>query len=197
MRASYAAGDIRERPDTVTYEATISTWARSGREDAADRAMALLNEMEDMWKTGDGDVGPYRAAYNSALNTLYNSGTEKSARGVESLLRSMDELFRSGDDRYGDMRPDAISHTSVMDAWARCGLRVPLRRAKQILRHMRDLRDARNAAMGPDTVAYNTTLKAWDLCGEEGGSGFHGEKCQSNNANQTIQNPDMQRCITG
>ena len=43
MRASYAAGDIRERPDTVTYEATISTWARSGREDAADRSVALFD----------------------------------------------------------------------------------------------------------------------------------------------------------
>ena len=37
-RASYAAGDIGERPDTVTYGAAMSAWARSGREDAADRA---------------------------------------------------------------------------------------------------------------------------------------------------------------
>ena len=109
----------------------------------------------------------------------------------------MEELFRSGDGKYGDMRPDATSYTSVMNAWSEGGSRSAPRMDEQIMRHMRDLWDAGNAAAGPDTVAYNTALKAWDLCGEEGGCGFHGEKIQSNGATQAIHNPYMQRCITG
>ena len=67
--------------------------------------MALLDNREDLWKAGDGDVGPSRAAYNAALNTLFKLGTEKSARGVDSILWRMEELFRSGKYGYSDMRP--------------------------------------------------------------------------------------------
>ena len=45
MRDLYAPGDVGSRPDTVTYGAIMSAWDRSGREDAADRAVALLDEM--------------------------------------------------------------------------------------------------------------------------------------------------------
>ena len=56
-----------------------------------------------------------------------------------------------------------------MNAWAGCGSRAALRRAAHILRHIRDLWDAGNAATGPNTVAYNTALKPWALHAEEGG----------------------------
>ena len=128
MRASYSAGDVGARPNTVTYGATMSAWARSGREDAVNQTVALLNDMEDLWKAGDRDVGPHQAAYNAALNVLSKSSTEKSARVAEFLLRRMKELFRSGNNRYGDMRPDAISYISVMNAWEGCGSRAALRR---------------------------------------------------------------------
>ena len=147
----------------------MSAWARSGRKDAANRAVALLDEMKGLWKAGNGDVGPSRDAYNAALNALSKSGTEKSARRDEYLLKRMEELFRSGNNRYVDLRPDMISYTSVMNDWAGCWSRATPRRANQILRHMRDLQDSRNAAEGPDTVAYKTALKAWILCVEEGG----------------------------
>ena len=110
MRALYAAGNIGARPNTVTYGATMSAWARIGREDAANWAVTLLDDMEDMWKAGDRDVRPYRAAYNAVLNALSNSGTGKSARRTKSLFRRMEELCRSGNGGYGDMRPDEISY---------------------------------------------------------------------------------------
>ena len=80
----------------------------------------------------------------------------------------MEELFRSGKYEYGDMKPDAISYTSVTNAWAGFRSRAEPRRNEQILRHMRDLRDTGNAAAVPNTVAYNTVLKSWALCVEEG-----------------------------
>ena len=80
MRYWYAAGNVGARLDTVTYGATMSAWARIGRKDTADWAVALLDNMEDLWKAGDGDVGPSWAAYNAALNALPKSGTEKFAR---------------------------------------------------------------------------------------------------------------------
>ena len=49
------------------------------------------------------------------------------------------------------MRSDAISYTSVINAWAGCRSREAPRRAKQILRHTRDLWDTSNAAAGTDT----------------------------------------------
>ena len=57
------------------YGVAMSAWARSGREDAANRAVALLGEMEDLWKTGNGDIRTSRAAYNAALNALSKLGT--------------------------------------------------------------------------------------------------------------------------
>ena len=86
MKASYAAGNVRARPDTVTYGEAMSAWSRSGGEDAANKAVALLNEMEDMWKASNRDIGLSRAAYNFALNALSKSGTDKSACRPESHL---------------------------------------------------------------------------------------------------------------
>ena len=118
MRSSYATGNVRARNDTVTYGATMSAWARSGREDAADWAVSLLDNTEDLWKADNGDVGPSRAAYNDALNALSKLGMDKSARGAEYLLRRMEELFWNGNGGYGDMRPYEISYTSVINAWS-------------------------------------------------------------------------------
>ena len=167
MRSSCAAGDIGARPDTVTYRATMSPWSKSGREDAADRAVLLLNNMKDLWKASDRYIGLYWAAYNADLNELPKSGMEKYVREAESLLLRMEFIFRSGDDGYGNMRLDTISYSSVMNNWTGCVSRAAPRRAKHIMRHMRDLQDAGNAAAGPDAVAYNTALKAWALYGEE------------------------------
>ena len=89
MRDSYAAGDIGARPDTVIYGATMSAWDRSRREEAANRDVALLDDMEDIQNSGNRDIGPSRVAYNSALNALSKSGTKKYARRDESLLRSI------------------------------------------------------------------------------------------------------------
>ena len=58
----------------------MSAWARSRREDAVYWSVALLDEMEDLWKAGDGDIRPSRAAYKAALNALSKLGTNKSAR---------------------------------------------------------------------------------------------------------------------
>ena len=77
----------------------MSVWARSGMEDATNRAVALLGEMVDLWKAGNGDVGLSQSAYNATLNALSKSGTEKSAHRDESLLQRMEYIFRSGDDR--------------------------------------------------------------------------------------------------
>ena len=147
MRSSYAAGNIRERPDIVTYGATMPAWERSGREDAVDWAVALLDEMEDLWKAGDRDVGTYRVAYNAALNALSKSGTDKSARRVESLLRRIKELFRNGNGGYSDMRLETISYTSVMNAWAGCG----------IIRLIRNIFRRSSGRGGRDAVTYEVT----------------------------------------
>ena len=62
MSTLYAVGDIGARPDTVTYGSTMSAWARIGRKDADNWPLALLNKMEDLWKSGNGDVGSSWAA---------------------------------------------------------------------------------------------------------------------------------------
>ena len=55
--------------------------------------MALLNDMEGLWKAGNRGFRLSRAAYNAALNMLSKSDTDKSARRAESLLQRMEELF--------------------------------------------------------------------------------------------------------
>ena len=73
----------------------MSVWSRSGREDATNRAVALLGEMEDLWKAGNGDVGLSQSAYNAALNALSKSGTENFAHRDESLLQRSDSSPRA------------------------------------------------------------------------------------------------------
>ena len=71
----------------------MSSWSRRCREDAIDWAVALLDDMEGLWKAGNRGFRLSRDAYNAALNMLSKSDTDKSARRAESLLQRMEELF--------------------------------------------------------------------------------------------------------
>lgn len=60
----YDKGEYHLAPDEVIFSATIDAYAKSGRSDASERSLAILDLMETY------QVSPDIILYNTLLNTL-------------------------------------------------------------------------------------------------------------------------------
>jgi len=97
--------------------------------DAADRALVILNEVEQKFLEGESDIAPNTFGYNIVLDGLHKCGKRDAPEQVESLFNKMkewssvgvqhsdeDEEYANGDvSNWAAMRPDAISYSIVME----------------------------------------------------------------------------------
>jgi pentatricopeptide repeat protein len=130
-------GDVK--PDTITFNAVIDAWARSGCKRGPQRAEQILNHMDELYHGGNIDVKPDTYTYNTLINALAKSGDGGSAARAEEILKIMEDKYSKGDTSY---KPNTRSHTSVIDAWAKSGEPGAARRAEMILTNLRNLYEA-------------------------------------------------------
>ena len=107
-------------PDIVTYNTVIDAWAKSGDRGAPQRAEAVLESMQELYKAGNSDVKPDTISFNSVLSAWAKIGNRGAAERAESILKRMQELHEGG---YPDVKPNTISFSSVISAWANSGER--------------------------------------------------------------------------
>mmetsp|Transcript_9875 Transcript_9875/g.14278 ORF Transcript_9875/g.14278 Transcript_9875/m.14278 type:complete len:112 (+) Transcript_9875:275-610(+) len=75
-------------------------------------------------------------------------------------------------DRYlsgeGDVKPNTISFTSVIDAWANSGDKRGPSRAEQIMRKMDELSKLGDQDLRPNTKTFNAVINAYVKSGDKG-----------------------------
>lgn len=98
--------------------------------DAADRALSILNEVEQKYLTGETKVAPNTFGYNIVLDGLHKCGAYHATDSVQDLFNKMKQWSSEGvehpdeDEEYvnGDVsmwkraRPDAITYSIVMES---------------------------------------------------------------------------------
>jgi len=119
--------------DTISFNAVLDAWARSGDRVAPRRAEQILDHMDELYRSGNKGVKPDRYTYNTLINVWAKSGERGSAARAEHVLSVMEKRFRDGDH---DFKPNTRTYTSVIDAWAKSGEKGAARRAEQILNNM-------------------------------------------------------------
>jgi len=140
-------------PDTIVFNVAIDALAKSGVEDAPQRAEALLQKMKDL--TGDGwaNVKPDRQTYNIVMSVWAKSQHPGAAQRAEVLLEESPQ-------------PDAISFSIVMDAWCKSENIGSADRCYQILQHMKEFyRSGKNEEIKPNAISYGTVIAAFAKSG--------------------------------
>ena len=69
MDRLYKSGNYGVRPDTITFNAVLDAWARSGCYFAAHRAEQILDHMDELYRAGNHGVKPDTYTYNIHTRT--------------------------------------------------------------------------------------------------------------------------------
>lgn len=150
-------------PDTVSFTSVIQAWARSGTEDAAEKAESLLLECRER-SINAKLAAPDLVMYNTVLHAWAGHRERRSddsrskargetgARRAESLLRLMKET--------DGVSLDEVSYNIVMNAWFNSGNhKAAALRANELFEEMkREYRDG-DKSKKPDVITYNTMIK--------------------------------------
>lgn len=129
----HKGGNPDVRVDTISFNAVLDAWARSGDRVAPRRAQQILSHMDELYLAGNKGVKPDRYTYNTLINVWAKSSERGSADRAEQVLQVMEKRFREGDQ---DFKPNTRTYTSVIDAWAKSGEPGAARRSEQILNNM-------------------------------------------------------------
>ena len=147
----------------VCHNAVMNAWAVSGdTARAGPRAEQILRSL----LTEDSKILPTRISFNACIKGYAKSGQPDEAR---RLLEELRKLSVSAESRRGDLTPDKISYSTVIDAYS---LADPndypdaAKQAESLLREMEtDFETTKNERLRPDVVAYTSVLTAFSRSG--------------------------------
>lgn len=170
----YKRGKFYAKPTVLYYNAVMDAHARSnGGRAAAERAEALLDEMESKSLAGDAELRLKTRSFNAALLAWKNSNDSEAPYRAEALLRRMNDKYKSGDE---DCRPDQVTLNTIIACWAKVSALgssdiarhncTAAERAEAILTFMEMMFYKYGVdSMKPDSYSYNTVIDAYAKSG--------------------------------
>jgi PPR repeat len=164
-KSLYKQGKLYAKPTTLFYNAVIDAQARSnGGLEAAERAEALLQEMEVRGRVGDSELGLTTRSFNAAILAWKNSNAPDAPERAEALLKKMNAKYKAGDEKC---RPDRVTVNSIIGVWAKSSQKGAAVRAEQFLQFMEDLHKSGDP-IKPDRYSYNTVIDAYSRSPDPG-----------------------------
>lgn len=148
-------------PTVITYNSCLNAFSRSDTDESAPRAHALLQGMIEASLNDANAVKPNRTSFNTVMNAYarYSRYDPEAPIKAEELLNLMYELYYSG--RLDNVKPDAVTYTTAINAWARSGDRPDkVQNARRLLDTMLSKYDADEQDMKPNIIAYTSVLNA-------------------------------------
>lgn len=136
------------RPDVSIVNAVVHVWTRSSRDDAVEKAQAILEEAKEHCE-------PNIISYNTLLNVMARKGD--SAR-VDQMIQMLETESQGGKTH---LRPNRITYNSLLTAIVKDPSNRSAEQAESILRRMHELHAQGRADMRPDTISYSTVIDAW------------------------------------
>lgn len=159
MESRYLAGDHSIKPNNVTLNALIVSFARSGNQTTQETVDRLFKASLDMFRTGaNDDLLPNTILFNSYLATIAKSGGGiYSAQKSEQVILWMEDLHHK---EKLPCKPDTITYNACLDAWARSCHPKAADRVEDIVEHMYRLQKCGDANVYPDSYTFNTCINA-------------------------------------
>jgi len=144
-----------------TFNFLIDGWAFSGEPDACDKAMILLDRMEDMYyKYGENSpVCPDVRSYTKVINALSRSKRRDSANLAEQLLYKMDRLAESGENP--SVKPNTFTYTAAIEAQVMSGMEGSPEKAEELLVKMIDKFQSGDPDVLPNARCFNAAISSY------------------------------------
>ncbi|GFH54377.1 hypothetical protein CTEN210_10853 [Chaetoceros tenuissimus] len=166
--------------NTITFNTVLNGLYQNGKgKDIIEVVERVFSQMENMesyilgkaeFQDSDEEhssVKPNTRTYSILMKCLTNatveakdkSIAETNASKVENILVSMEERYENGE----DIKPNQITYTACMQAWAECSTVYGAQRTLSLLERMENLfEETSDKDFIPNTIHYNTCLSA--LC---------------------------------
>lgn len=163
MRREYARGIQSMKPCKISFTAVISVLAQVGTVASAQRAEALLLELESLWeRTQDTDYLPNAKTFATVLNAWVKSGAKDATESAERLVHRMEDLYERT--KAEELEPNLVVFLQVFQVLANSRDPQSAVKAKQLLQKMHQLQLSGFPAVRPDAMTYayviNTFTKA-------------------------------------
>eukprot|EP00563_Minutocellus_polymorphus_P010842 CAMPEP_0181073842 /NCGR_PEP_ID=MMETSP1070-20121207/29294_1 /TAXON_ID=265543 /ORGANISM="Minutocellus polymorphus, Strain NH13" /LENGTH=602 /DNA_ID=CAMNT_0023154939 /DNA_START=312 /DNA_END=2120 /DNA_ORIENTATION=+ len=156
--------------DIITYNTLIESLAHT--QEGLDRSLQILEMLEKKYsENGDERLKPNTRTANQVINAYSKHSMEKSKKGYFENKEDREEAFNNAEKarallekmkkRYNetadkDVRPDAATVTTVIDAYARVGLSKSAAKADELLMEMKKMNYA-----PPNFRTYTAVATAW------------------------------------
>jgi hypothetical protein len=89
-------GKLSLAPTTVSFNTCLNTYAKSIRQESADRAETILQRMQELHDAGYPNVQPDTISFNCVLNAHANSHQEGAPQRAFAIFNRMIELYTQG-----------------------------------------------------------------------------------------------------
>mmetsp|Transcript_42594 Transcript_42594/g.129280 ORF Transcript_42594/g.129280 Transcript_42594/m.129280 type:complete len:925 (-) Transcript_42594:1317-4091(-) len=162
MINEWSGGRAQLRPDAIAFTTVVEAWSKTGGIEAARRAGALVEEMEQIGEA-EGGVAPNLVTYNALMRAWAKSRTKDGPHRVRKVLEHAKER---------GFTPDTSSCNALLLAFARSDDEDSLNQSKELLQKMEEGSSAIEEALTktdmpesinfvccrPDALSYATFL---------------------------------------
>lgn len=151
------------QPDIYSYNTVLKALAKSHEKGSIDRAVNILDRMEEKSKKGKKSVTPDAVSYNTLILAYANGGGKFSGKAAETVLRRMERMYHSGNELA---KPNTATYTSVIKAWTRGYQKESTSKAEELVKELVGAASNNTYHVHPDTTVYNSLLHCWAKSGE-------------------------------
>ena len=151
-----------------SFNFLIDGWAFSGEPDACDKAMTLLERMEEMYYSygENSPVCPNVRSYTKVINALSRSKRKDSAQLAEQLLYKMERLAESGENPSA--KPNTFTYTAAIEAQANSGLEGSPEKAEELLVKMIIRYQSGDPDVVPNARCFNAAISSYAKSAQPG-----------------------------
>jgi pentatricopeptide repeat protein len=156
MYQDYQSGNLSAQPDLRAFGILAMAWARSKSSEAPERAASILNRLWELYESKVVPFKPNRILYNTVLDCWAKSHSRNAPEKAQALLQEMQHRFETTGDY--DLRPDVVSYSVVIHAYARQG---NIAKAESMLEKLHQEYRQGNETARPNVRSFSMVLAAY------------------------------------
>ena len=151
-----------------SFNFLIDGWAFSEAPEACDKALQLLERMEEMYYNygENSPVCPNVRSYTKVINCLAGSKKDDAASLAEALLYKMETLAESGENPSA--KPNTFTYTAAIEAQANSGLEGSPEKAEELLVKMIYKYQSGDPDVVPNARCFNGAISAYAKSAQPG-----------------------------
>lgn len=156
MEVMYRKGNLKVKPNKVSFAIAINCLAKSKEKGAALKATELLDRMEKLYNEGDAEYQPNTIIYTAVIDALAKSGERDAPEKAAELLKRM---------LGQQILPNYKTYNAYINLLSKTRHMGAAIKAESILKKMEQ---SKNDACKPTTITYTSVIQCYSVSNEKG-----------------------------